>query len=79
VKAVDCITNEMLVTAWQETEYHADVCRATNDVHFEMYRTHKKLCEARRLKMNQFIKYTLWLKICNVLFYCHLRSDTLYM
>jgi len=36
VRAAECITNEMLASTCPETEYHLDVCRATNGAHIEI-------------------------------------------
>jgi hypothetical protein len=36
VRAAECVTNGMLANSWPETEYHLDVCRATNGAHIEM-------------------------------------------
>jgi hypothetical protein len=35
VRAAECVTNEMLVSTWQETEHCLDVCRATDGAHIE--------------------------------------------
>jgi hypothetical protein len=45
--AAQCITNEMLVITWRETEYRLDVCRNTNCGHTEICWAHKKLCEVQ--------------------------------
>jgi len=37
VRAAECVTNEMAVSIFLETEYRLDVCRATNGTHTEMY------------------------------------------
>jgi len=29
VRAAECVTNEILAITWRETEYHLDVCHAT--------------------------------------------------
>jgi len=34
---LQCITNEMFVITWRDTEYHLDVCRATNGAHIEIF------------------------------------------
>jgi len=43
-----------------------------------IYRAYK-LCDVQCLKINQFLQYTLWLKVNNISFCCHLRPDILYM
>jgi hypothetical protein len=57
VTAAECVTNEMFVSTWRETEYRLDVCRATNYAHIEMYWAHKELCEVQCLKMYRFLQY----------------------
>jgi len=37
VRAAVCVTNKMLSITWRETEYHLDVCCATNGAHIETY------------------------------------------
>jgi hypothetical protein len=37
VRDAVCVTNEMLVNTWQETENHLDVRFATNSIHIEIY------------------------------------------
>jgi hypothetical protein len=68
----------MLANTWQKTEYHLDVCHATNGAHIEIYWAYKKLCEVQCLEIYQFFQYTSWLKMYNVLFYCHLSLDILH-
>jgi uncharacterized protein (DUF169 family) len=36
ITTAECITNEMLANSWQETNYHSDVCCATNYAHIEI-------------------------------------------
>jgi hypothetical protein len=38
-------------------------CCTTNGAHIEIYRVHKKLCEMQWLKVYQFLRHALWLKI----------------
>jgi len=33
IRAAECVTSEMFISIWRETEYRLDVCR----VHFEIY------------------------------------------
>jgi hypothetical protein len=37
VRAAECVTNEVLVSTWRQTEYRLDVCRATSDANIELY------------------------------------------
>jgi len=37
VRAAECVTNEVLVSTWRQTEYRLDVCRAINGAHIEIY------------------------------------------
>jgi len=37
VRAAECVTSEMLVSTWRETEYRLDALCATNGVHVEIY------------------------------------------
>jgi len=37
IEAVELITPHMLINTWQELEYRLDICRATTDVHIEVY------------------------------------------
>jgi hypothetical protein len=37
MKATATVTTVMLVNMWCETEYHFDVCLATNGAHNEIY------------------------------------------
>jgi len=32
-----CVTNVILACTWLETEYHLDVCCATNGAHIDIY------------------------------------------
>jgi len=66
VKAAECVTNEILVSNWRETEYRLNMCHASNGAHTGV----------QCLKMYRFLQYTLWLKIYNVLLHCHLKPDT---
>jgi len=66
----------MPANSWWETECRPAVCRATGDARVEIYWAHKKLCEVKCLKMYRFFQYTLWLKVYNIQFYCHLRPDS---
>jgi hypothetical protein len=36
VRAAECITNEMSAGTYPKTEYHLDMCRATNIVRIEI-------------------------------------------
>jgi hypothetical protein len=72
VRAAECVTNEMLVSTGRETECGLDVYRATNGAH-------KQLCEVQCLNMYRFLQYTIWLKIYNVLCYCYLRPNIMYL
>jgi hypothetical protein len=76
IRVAQCITNEILVNNWQETEYCLHMCCATNDAIIEIYCAHNKLCEVQCLKMYWTLKYMLWFKIYNVPYYHHLRLDT---
>ena len=37
IEAVELITPHMLINTWQELEYRLYICRATTDVHTEVY------------------------------------------
>jgi len=37
VRAVECVTNEMLASTWRETKCRFDVCLATDGAHIEIY------------------------------------------
>jgi hypothetical protein len=66
------------VSTWWETEYHLDVCCATEGGHIEICRAHKELYEVLCLKMYRLLQYILWLKVYDVSFYCHLKPDILH-
>jgi len=51
VRAAECVTNKMLSSTFQETEYHLDVGHVINTANIENYRALKKLCEVQCLKM----------------------------
>jgi len=36
VRAAECVTNEILVHIWRETEYRLYVCRTTNDTNIQI-------------------------------------------
>jgi len=74
ITAAECLTNEMLVSTWRETEYRLDVYCATLGAHSDIYWIHEKLCEVQ-----WFLQYTWRLKIHTVLFHCYLRSDIQYL
>jgi len=59
IRAAECVTNEMLTSTWQETEYDLDVCHATNSAHSELYWAHK-LCENITVSPIQFMVEDIW-------------------
>jgi len=78
IGAAECVTSDMLASAWQETEYCLDVCYATHGAHNEIYCACKRLCEVHWLEMYQFPQYTLWLQLYNV-YFIPIWSWTLYI
>jgi hypothetical protein len=61
VRAAECVTNEIFVSTWRETEYRLDACRAINCAHIEMYWAHKELCEVQCLKV-YYVSFHCYLK-----------------
>jgi hypothetical protein len=59
VRAAECVTKEMHVSTWRETEYRLDMCRATNGAIL-------RLSEHIR----NFVRYSVWkcIDFCNTLY-----------
>jgi hypothetical protein len=57
VRTTDSVTNEMLVQTWTETQYHLDVCNATNGAHTDIYKAHDKRNEVHCLKTHSSTLY----------------------
>jgi hypothetical protein len=36
IRGPECVTSEVVANTWQETEYHLDVCCATNGAHIHI-------------------------------------------
>jgi hypothetical protein len=52
------------------------MCHATNGAHIELHWSYNELCEVQCLKIYRFSEWILRLRICNVLFHCHLKIST---
>jgi len=76
VRAARCVANEMATSTCPQTEYHLDVCHATNGAHIEMYLAHKELYDIQCSKMYRLLQHTWCLKIHSVSFCCRFMPDT---